>query len=69
MSADAWEEFSLELHEKDMISMYIVDLSLFTLLFSSRRILVSMTLLCREVCGFDYKLCEEPSPVWCDADS
>lgn len=72
MSADAWEEFSLELHEKDAISMCVVDLypwSLFTLLFSSHRILVSMTLLCREVCGFDYKLCEEPSPVWCDADS
>lgn len=38
MSADAWEEFSLELHEKDVISTYMVDLhllSLFTLLFSS----------------------------------
>lgn len=72
MSADAWEEFSLELHEKDAISMCVVDLypwSLFTLLFSSCRILVSMTLLCREVCDFDYKLCEEPSPVWCDAVS
>lgn len=25
MSANAWEEFSLELHEKDVISMYVVD--------------------------------------------
>jgi len=72
MSADGWDVFSLELHEKAVISTYVVDLyplSLFTLLFSSCRILVSMALLCREVCGFDYELCEEPSPIWCDADS
>lgn len=47
----------------------LYPLSSFTVLFTSLSILVSVTLLCKEVGGFDYKLYEEPCPLWYGADS
>lgn len=44
-------------------------MSLFTLLVKYISILISVTLLCKEVGGFDYKLYEEPCPFWCRSDS
>lgn len=60
--SDAQEQFSLEIH---VISVLLGICTLLRYL----SILVSVTLLSKEVGGFDYKLYEEPCPLWCGADS
>lgn len=54
MSAGAWEKLSVEYREVDVFSTCVEDLyplRSFAFLFSSCRLLVSMTLLCRELSG------------------